>query len=514
VTRTSAEIAAGLAIARPGRPIEAGTRIHIMGVGGAASAGAALHAAAVGAIVTGCDAAGPDPLSRVVEAAGIALTWVNDPTHVVMDGSPIVDRLAVTKAVTSVDPDHPELRAARRHGIEPESVQQVIADSAATRGQRLIGVTGTHGKSTTSGWLLHILEAAGADPSGFVGAQLPSSITGGPRSVARFGTGADFVVEADEYAANFEPYHPGIALLISAEWDHPDVFADEAAVVTAFRDWVVRAPILVVNRSDAGADRVVSGLGPWSGRRIDVRLVGPDETPPAADPAADRTIIGRIIEETGDGTDLEIAGLGSSGDDAPVRTRLRLLGRHMAIDGLMAAGGALAAGTDVRAIVDGLASFDGVGRRFELKGDVGGVIVLDDYAHHPTAIRATYAAARTRYPGRRLWAVYEPLTYHRTAAMLDSFAQVLSEADRSVVIDIWAVRDPDRSITSAARLADATSARGRSPSVAPGSPEATAGYLADHVEPGDVVLVMGGGRSYVAADRLVTLLTERETETV
>ena len=146
----------------------------------------------------------------------------------------------------------------------------------------------------------------------------------------------------------------------------------------------------------------------------------------------------------------------------------------MAIDGLMAAGGALATGVDPDAILAGLASFDGVGRRFELKGEVGGVTVLDDYAHHPTAMRATFAAARQRYPGRRLWAVYEPLTYHRTAAMLDDFAEVLAEADRAAVIDIWAVRDPDRTITSAAALADAVTARSAVPAAAIGSPEAAA----------------------------------------
>ena len=182
----------------------------------------------------------------------------------------------------------------------------------------------------------------------------------------------------------------------------------------------------------------------------------------------------------------------------------------MAIDALMAAGGAMAAGVGADAILAGLASFEGVGRRFELKGEVGGVTVLDDYAHHPTAMHLTFAAARQRYPGRRLWAVYEPLTYHRTAAMLDRFAEVLAEADRAAVIDIWAVRDPDTTITSAAALAEATSARSRVPAVATGSPEADAVYLAGAVEPGDVVLVMGGGRSYVAAEQLVERLLERE----
>jgi UDP-N-acetylmuramate--alanine ligase len=178
----------------------------------------------------------------------------------------------------------------------------------------------------------------------------------------------------------------------------------------------------------------------------------------------------------------------------------------MAADGLVAAGGALAAGIAPDAIVAGLASFGGVGRRLEVKGDVGGVVVLDDYAHHPTAIRATFAAARQRYPGRRLWAVYEPLTYHRTAAMLDAFAEVLAEADRAAVVDIWAIRDPDTSITSAAELAAATTARGSFEALATGSPEETGDRLAGLVQPGDVVLVMGGGRSTVAAERLIELL--------
>ncbi len=125
-------------------------------------------------------------------------------------------------------------------------------------------------------------------------------------------------------------------------------------------------------------------------------------------------------------------------------------------------------------------------------------------------MRLTFAAARQRYPGRRLWAVYEPLTYHRTAAMLDAFADVLATADRAAIIDIWPVRDPDTTITSAEALADATSRRSRAPAVAIGSPEAGAAWLADHVEPGDVVLVMGGGRSYIAAEQLVEHLRARE----
>jgi UDP-N-acetylmuramate--alanine ligase len=135
--------------------------------------------------------------------------------------------------------------------------------------------------------------------------------------------------------------------------------------------------------------------------------------------------------------------------------------------------------------------------------------VLDDYGHHPTAIAATLAAVRERYPGRRLWAVYEPLTYHRTAAMLDAFADVLATADRAAVADIWAGRDPDTTITSAATLAEAVSARATTPAMAPGSVEATADAVLAELEQGDVVVTMGGGRSYVIAERLAAGLSER-----
>ncbi|HXR26759.1 MAG TPA: cyanophycin synthetase, partial [Candidatus Baltobacteraceae bacterium] len=176
-------------------------------------------------------------------------------------------------------------------------------------------------------------------------------------------------------------------------------------------------------------------------------------------------------------------------------------------DALAVATASTAAGLTPDEIVSGLASFRGVGRRLELKGEPRGIAVLDDYGHHPTAIRGTLAAVRQRYPGRRVWAVYEPLTFHRTAAMLDTFAEVLATADRAVIADIWANRDPDRTITSAQALADAISARATGwEATAPGSPEATADHLASRVEPGDVVLVMGGGRSYVIAERLTELL--------
>ncbi len=520
--RTAAEIGAGLEPVRAARPIRPGERIHVIGAGGAAAAAAALHAHHAGATVSGCDAGGPSPYTPPLLDAGVPLAWEHAEAHVARDGRRAVDRIAVTKALTAVAPDHPELIAARSLGIPATSVQQLIADAAATRGQALIGIAGTHGKSTTTGWLVHLLAIAGLDPSAFVGALLPAALAGGTRrSTVRIGGGRHFVVEADEYAGNFDAYHPAIGGLTNADWDHPDVFADRAAVIAAFVTWIrgfdrgTDPAVLVANAGDPGVREALAALRGWAGRLLVVRIVGED-----ADPRVERTalatahttaagpataLVGRWRHAAGEGI-LEVAGLPG---EAPAIARLALPGRHNAENGLLAAGVALAAGASPRAILDGLATFPGVGRRLELTGDVAGVVVLDDYGHHPTAMAATFAAVRERYPGRRLWAVYEPLTYHRTAAMLDAFAAVLRTADLAVVAEIHAGRDPDTTITSATVLAEAVAAHGTTPAWAPGTVEEAADWLAGRVEPGDVVLVMGGGRSYVIADRLVARLRER-----
>lgn len=515
--RGAASIGSGLEPGREARAILPAERIHVVGAAGAGASAAALHAHGSGAAVSGCDPGGPSPYTPPLEAAGIPLAWSHDSNHVT-DGRP--DRLAVTKALTAVDPDNPELVAARKAGVPLEPWQQVVADAAV--GRLLVGVAGTHGKSTSSGWLVHVLTQAGRDPSAFVGALMPGSITAGLPSTARRGDGAAFVVEADEYAGNFDPYRPAIAVLTSAEWDHPDVFADEAAVVACFEAWLrqaalsVASPFLVANVSDRGVAAVVERLRDWSGRVVATTLAESgagavdiagqaafrERFATAAGPAD--LLVGRIVESGPAGTLLEIRG--PSGREA-VTARVRLAGRHNAANALGVAGAAACLGVPLDTIAAGLSSFGGVGRRLERKGEGRGVVVYDDYGHHPTAIRETLAALRQVEPGRRIWAVYEPLTYHRTAAMLGEFARVLATADCVAIADIWASRDPDTSITSAAALAEAVG-RERPGIVAeaPGSVEETAAWLAHEVRSGDAVLVMGGGRSYRIAELLVRAL--------
>jgi UDP-N-acetylmuramate--alanine ligase len=516
VTRDAAAIGAGLDPVRSARPIRAGERIHVVGAAGAGASAAVLLASAGAAIVTGCDPGGPSPYTEGFKRAGVPLAGEHDPAHVTTPPTP--DRLAVTKALTAIQPDHPELRAARDLGIPVEPWQQVIADAAA--GRTLVGVAGTHGKSTTAGWLVQVLVEAGGDPSAFVGALLPPSLTGGPAATARTGRGMAFVVEADEYAGNFDAYRPEVAVLTSVEWDHPDVFADAAAVEEAFVAWLEAMPddgTIVANVGDPGVVAVIDRL---SGRRLRLVAVALTDTDPrrgghlkglgerygTADGPA-QPILGRIVTADRDGTTVEIHGLDPL--TGPREVRLPTAGRHNAANALGVAGAALALGLPAESIVRGLATFEGVGRRLERKGEAGGVVVYDDYGHHPTAIRSTIAAIRQREPGRRVWAVYEPLTYHRTAALASDFADALATADAVAIADIWAGRDPDTSIASAAGLASAVSTlQPGIPVGAPGSVEATADWLAAEVRVGDAVLVMGGGHSYRIATDLLRRLEE------
>ena len=498
----------GLLPARTARPIRAGERIHVVGAAGAGASAAVLHAAWAGASVDGCDPGGPSSYTAALDGLGVALAWEHAASHVTRTPAP--ERLAVTKALTAIAPDHPELVAARHAGIPIEPWQQVIADAAF--GRRLIGVAGTHGKSTTAGWLVHVLVEAGLDPSAFVGALLPPSLTGGiGPATARRGDGDAFVVEADEYAGNFDAYRPSIAVITSAEWDHPDVFADRGAVVGAFVAWLGEAarapnpdgglPIAVISLG-TGAELVADALGGWGGRIVTTAVVDDAVTAPGGD-----AITARVIALDATGTTVEIRGLDRAG---PRRARIATAGLHNVRNALAVAAAAREAGVPPDVTVRALGSFSGVGRRLERLGAAKGIVVYDDYGHHPTAIRVTLDAVRQREPGRRIWAVYEPLTYHRTAAMLDQFADALATADAVAIADIWAGRDPDTTITSAAALAEQVAARRPGiPIAAPGSVEATAAWLANEVRDGDAVLVMGGGKSNLIGPLLLEALADR-----
>ena len=273
---------------------------------------------------------------------------------------------------------------------------------------------------------------------------------------------------------------------------------------------------MIANLEDPGVVELLGRLQQApsrSGALIGVSLSGPTALGGSGlQPAElwiDRQVTGAVSERTADGIVIDIDGVATS----TRRAHLPVAGDHNASNALVALATATAAvedpgpAQDADRLLWALASFPGIGRRLERKGEAHGVVVYDDYGHHPTAIRATLAALRQREPDRRVWAVYEPLTFHRTAAMLVDFADALAEADAVAVADIWASRDLDTSVTSPEALASAV--RARRPgmtAMAPGSVEETASWLARNVREGDAVLVMGGGRSYRIAELLLEQL--------
>jgi UDP-N-acetylmuramate--alanine ligase len=509
MTRSADEIGAGLALSRPGVAFALPLSLHIVGLGGTAATGAALHAAALGVAVTGCDHQLSSEAAGMLQGAGVRITDEGD-----LEAPRAASLVAVSKAITSTQPNHPQLQAARDAGVPLISLQQVIADAAASRGGALIGVSGTHGKTTSTGWLLATLRASGLDPSAFVGGPLPAGQGSPAGSPAHLGTTPGFIVEADEYGGNFDPYAVSSALILNIDWDHPDIFADRAAAVTTFVTWarpVLNRGVVVVNVGDRGGAEAAASLTRHdSGKLLRYAVQTGAGERVAADVTADLEL-GEAAHVSLHNLTLNERALHLLPQLAKLQgetLQIGLLGAHNAANALGVATLAAATGGRAEGITTSLASYPGVGRRMEVRFDNAGITVLDDYGHHPTAIDATISTVRLRYPGRPLVLAIEPLTYHRTAALLQHIAQSCAAADQVVVADIFAVRDTDLTIASAQQLAEAIEALG-TPARAPGSVEASADSIASALPEGAVVLVMGGGRSTDLATRLARALAGR-----
>ncbi|MCV0403477.1 MAG: UDP-N-acetylmuramate--L-alanine ligase [Chloroflexi bacterium] len=465
--------------------VQSGERIHVIGIAGSGAAGTALLLDHAGAVVDGCDLDTPSPYTPPLAAAGVSVIAGHDPAH--LEG---VERVAISPAIRAAG-DHPELAAAARLGIPVVSWQSLLGELQAANGRIGLAVTGTHGKSTTTALLGHLLVNAGLDPTVEVGAFI-----GEWGSSVRLGSGAPFLVEADEFGDNFLNYQPAGAIVTNVEMDHPDHFANRDAVLDSFERFVrgmgshpaLNGRRLVIAAGDPGADDLVRLLVGWDGRII---RYGPGGDIQATD-----------VETTPSGTSFTLF---------DYRFSMSLAGAHNVMNATAAVVMARALGADMDALARGLASFAGAGRRMELIADTAAVTIYDDYGHHPTEVRAALAAARQRVGrDRRLWAVFEPHMYSRTALLMDDFSTAFADADEVVVADIFASRDSAEAMaaTSAEQLADAIERRSAVPAIATGDVDATTTYVAEHLGVGDAVLVMGAGKSYRIArglaDRLVT----------
>jgi UDP-N-acetylmuramate--alanine ligase len=462
--------------------VRPGERIHVIGIAGSGAAGAALLAHHAGAAIDGCDADTPSPYTPPLDAAGIRVIAGHDPAHLAG-----VERVAITPALRA-NPDLPELVAAHRAGIPVVPWQAILGELMAAGGRIGLAVTGTHGKSTTTALLGHLLQVAGMDPTVEVGAFIPAW-----GASVRPGGGAPFLVEADEFGDNFLHYHPAGAIVTNVEMDHPDFFADRAAVLASMEAFVrgmgesqaLGGRLLLTTAADPGAGALLARLEGWEGRIVTYGPGGEVE-------ARDVAFVGGGARFT----------LFEHPFESP------LAGEHNVLNATAALHLARELGASLESLAEGLRTFTGAGRRMELIADTAGVIVYDDYGHHPTEVRAALAAARQKVGDRRLWAVFEPHMYSRTALFLDEFAGAFADADEVVIADIFASRDTDEALqaTSAEALADAIERTSAVPTIATGEVDATTEYVAEHLRSGDAVLVMGAGKSYRIARGLAAAL--------
>ncbi len=443
--------------------------VHIVGIGGTGLSAIARVLLEAGHRVSGCDRQ-DSPLAHALRDLGARVHIGHDPAHIDR-----ADALLVTSAVRN---GHPEVAWARERGVPVLRRRDFLP--YLLDGREVIAVAGTHGKTTTTAMIVHMLRAAGHAPGYIVGADVPRW------GNAAAGSDPTFVIEADEYDYMFWGLAPRVAVITNVEWDHVDCFPTREAYRDAFLGFARRSRVLVVCADDEGAMAVARDAGvpvvtyatraaaQWQPRFLEVN--------------EDGGFIFRIERE---------------GKIIGPKVSLRVPGEHNMGNALAALAALDAAGYDVEELAPHLETYRGADRRFRRVGTPREVTVIDDYAHHPTEVRTTLAAARLAFPHRRIWAVFQPHTYSRTRAFLGQWGDAFASADRVAVMDIYAARETDTLGMSGALVARAL----MHPSAChTGDVENTVDYLAARVRPGDVVITLGAGTSTRVARGLVNRL--------
>ncbi len=382
-----------------------GSRVHMVGVGGDGMRGLAHLLADAGYRVSGCDRSGA-PDAPELRERGVELLDGHDPAHVA--GAALVIHTA------AVAVDHPELGAAREAGVPVAG--RARATGAVLNGHRLAGVTGTHGKTTTTAMAALACEAGGLEPTALVGGRVPAwdayARTGGDPAVA----------EADEYDRSFLELDPDLAVVTSVEPEHLDAYGSVDALEDAFAEFAARASGrdgVLYCADDEGAARVVGGAD-------GAASYGTDPTASYHVEERDRGGVRRCTLFAPEGR---------------VETALPAPGEHNLLNAAAALATALRLGAEPGRLNGSLDEFTGVDRRLQLLVDRAGVAVVDDYAHHPTEVRAALSSLRARYPDRRLVAVFQPHLFSRTRDFAGEFAGALAGADRAVVLPVYPARE-------------------------------------------------------------------------
>lgn len=449
-------------------------RVHLIGVCGTAMAALAAMLKRRGDIVTGSDQHVYPPMSDFLAAEGIPVFDGYRPEHV--EGP--IDLVVIGNAISR---GNPELEAVLDRNLRYASLPEVVRDRWLWDAHAIV-IAGTHGKTTTTaltGWLL---AAGGADPTVLVGGIARNFGPNG--SSYRLGRGPAFVIEGDEYdsayfdkTAKFLKYLPDVAVVGNVEFDHADIYPDLDAVRLAFRRLVNLVPrrgltLLGVDSPEAAALRPfvrsriqtfgLTGAADW--RAVDIR-------------PADGVTTFRVLQGPVD------HGLVS----------LSLAGTHNVRNALAAIAVATDSGLPFEAVRDGLRTFAGVRRRLEVVGERAGVTIVDDFAHHPTAVAETLKAARQAWPGRRLWAVFEPRSASSCRRVFQAdFARAFDDADEVVVAAVYRTSVPESERLSEGRLVADLTARGLRARAIPGV-DAIVATLAAECRAGDVVVAMSNG---------------------
>ena len=459
-------------------------RVHFMGIGGAGMSGIARIMLARGMAVSGCDAKDSRALAAL-RARGADVQLGHDPAHAA-DADTVI-------ASSAIRPDNAEVVEAARLGRRV--LPRAAALAAVMAGQRGIAVAGTAGKTTTTSMLAVAIQACGGDPSYAIGGDLNE-----PGSNAHYGSGEFFVAEADESDRSFLLLSPEAAIVTNIEADHLDNYGSLEAVREAFTAFLARLPdegLVALGADDEGA---MSLAEPARERGLRVVTYG-------VDAAADVRV--SELSLVGQGVRFELVAHGRRLGDVA----LQVPGEHNAVNAAGAIAVGMQLGLPVADMVRGISEFTGARRRFELKGEERGVRVFDDYAHHPTKLRAALTAARQVAGSGRLVVVFQPHLYSRTSFFAEQFAEVLALADVVVVMDVYAAReDPVPGVTG--NLIASAIPLPRDQVVFEPSWAAVPAVVAALTRPGDLVLTAGAGDVTMLGPEVLATLRDNEAAEV
>jgi len=451
-------------------------RVHFVGIGGAGMSGIAEVLHNLGYAVSGSDKS-DSVVTRRLAGLGIEVHTGHAAANVAD-----VDVLVVSSAIR---PDNPELAAARERRVPVVPRAEMLGE--LMRFRRGIAVAGTHGKTTTTSLVASVLAEGGLDPTFVIGGQLLAA-----GAHARLGTGEYLVAEADESDGSFLLLNPVIAIITSIDADHLENYAgDYALVKKAFADFLHRLPfygVAVLCIDDAE----IAGLAQNTTRRvISYAVNGPADV--------------RATDVRQDGARMHfLLHLPDGSAGRPVV--LNLPGVHNVQNALAAAAVGWHLGIDAEAIARALASFQGVGRRFQIRGEItiggGKVLLVDDYGHHPRELAAVFAAARQGWPQRRLAVAFQPHRYTRTRDLLDDFAIVLADVDMLVLTEVYPAGEAPIAGADGRSLARAVRARGKVDPVLVEHPRKLREVLPSLLRDGDLLLLMGAGDIGAAANEI------------